>query len=201
MRIKIILPVCVAICLMGFIKGSAQAAVSEKAYVSQDSIPPINTIVDENIDTVRDRIKTNTIDVKLKNGSTYSYDSDKTRKQWENKPGLAHKIEKIVNDWRKTFTKVEHPASFPGGDEAWNDYIKKYIAENKALLKHKGSGEVYVQFIVDKDGELSDVRLAESSDSKLVPFAIDAVKKSPFWLPAMQNGYKVVAYQKVIVSF
>ena len=199
---KIILPVFTFLYLLNCSAEKVQAAsVAETARISSDTFPPINTIAEADIDTVRDRIKTNTIDVKLKNGTTYSYNADKVRSQWENKPGLPLKIEKVINDWRKTFTKVEHPPVFPGGDEAWDAYIKRYIEENKASLKHKGSGQIYVQFIVDTDGELSSIKAIQNQPAKLSPIAVDAVEKGPFWLPAIQNDRKVVAYQRVIVKF
>jgi len=199
---KTILPVFTFLCLLICSAGNVQASsVIKTARIFPDTFPSINTIAEADIDTVRDRIKTNTIDVKLKNGAIYSYNADKVRSQWENKAGLPSKIEKVINDWRKTFTRVEHPPVFPGGDEAWDAYIKKYIEENKALLKHKGSGQVYVQFIVDTDGELSGIEALQNQHTQLSRMAVDAVEKGPFWLPAMQNGRKVVAYQKVIVKF
>ena len=199
---KFVLTVFAFTCLLHFINADAQAApVRKSTCISQDSVPPINTIAGENIDTVRERRKTNTIDVTLKNGQVYSYDAVKLRKQWENKPGLPHKIEAVVNDWQKTFTRVENPASFPGGDTARNAYIRKYAAENKEALKNKGSGQVSLMFIVDTDGELSAVEVFKSDNNRLSAVAIDALQKGPFWLPAVQNGRKVVAYQKVTIIF
>ncbi len=202
MYTKKILTAFTFICVLPCIAGKVQAAAIEKSIcIFPDSIPSIITIAAENIDTVRERRKTNTIDVKLKNGVVYSYDADKLRAQWENKPGLPVQIESVINDWRKTFTKVEHPAGFPGGEQAWDTYVQKYIEENQTSLKHKGTGQIYLQFIVDTDGELSSIEVFKSENAKLSAVAIDALQKSPFWLPAVQNGRKVVAYQKVVVKF
>lgn len=202
MYTKVMLTVFTFVCVLPCIAGKLQAAAIEKSTaVFPDSIPSITTIAAEDIDTVRERRKTNTIDVKLKNGVVYSYDAGKLRAQWENKPGLPVKIETVINDWRKTFTKVEHPAEFPGGGQAWDAYVKKYIEENKASLEDKGTGQVYLQFIVDTNGELSGIEVFKSENAKLSAIAIDALEKSPFWLPAVQNGHKVVAYQKVTVKF
>ncbi len=198
---KIILHVLLFIVILKGRPINASTTASLHGQSLRDSLPALNTIADADIDTVRDRIKTNTIDVTLKTGKIYSYNADKVRAQWENKPGLAPKIERVVNDWRKTFTKAEQPPAFPGGDEAWNAYVKKYVEENKHKLNHKGSGNVSVQFIIDKDGEISGVEIYQSDNVKLSALAVDIIENSPFWLPAIQNGHKVVSYQKVMLVF
>jgi len=201
MLVKTFLAIFSIVCLFHFRPGKKSRFDTTAHPVLQDTLPPVNTLAEENIDTVTERRKTNTIDVKLKTGIVYSYNADALRSAWEGKTGLPPKIQEQVNSWRKTFTKVEHPSTFPGGDEAWDNYVKKYKEDKKAMLKHKGSGTIYVQFIVDTNGELSDVRAFENSNPALAPFAEDVLKKGPYWLPAIQNGYKVVSYQKVMIKF
>ncbi|HCM29625.1 MAG TPA: hypothetical protein DHW83_02230, partial [Bacteroidales bacterium] len=63
----------------------------------------------------------------------------------------------IKQDNEPIFSIVEEPAQFPGGDEALLKFIRKKIKYPKQAIKNKISGTVYVQFIVEKDGSISDV--------------------------------------------
>jgi N-acetylmuramoyl-L-alanine amidase len=102
----------------------------------------------------------------------------------------------------KTFYKVEEEAKFPGGEGEWSKYISsKLYKEVDALTKANKSGTCVVQFIVDTEGNISDVKAVTMQGTKLSEIAIDAVKKGPKWVPATQNGKKVKAYRKQPVTF
>ncbi len=102
----------------------------------------------------------------------------------------------------KVFTQVETPAQFPGGNEAWTRYIMKVLQNNtNDLLKQNISGTCIVKFIVDKDGSVSDVIATSMRGTKLAEVAINAIRKGPKWIPAMQNGHVVAAYKEQPVTF
>jgi hypothetical protein len=88
---------------------------------------------------------------------------------------------------------------FPGGDEAWERYIKKFCADNSETFKDLGTGTISVQFIVDNNGVLYEVKAFTNAGTKLARFAEEAVRNSPILIPAVQNGPKVICYQKVVV--
>jgi hypothetical protein len=165
----------------------------------QDTVPPINKIAESNIDTVITTYKTKTLVVKLKNGNSYSYDISKW--QYDDTQQLNKKISGPAQTLRITFSKAETPPLFPGGEAGWVNYIEKFRSENKEALKDLGSGNISVQFIVDNEGGINEVKSFTNTDSKLAPFAEEAVKNSPPWIPATQHGHKVVCYQKVVVKF
>lgn len=98
------------------------------------------------------------------------------------------------------FTKVETEAVFPGGNAAWKSYIIDYIQRSNRSIK--GSGTCIVRFIVDKDGNISDAEATTLQGSMLAEIAVDAIKNSPKWIPAQQNGRMVKAWrlQPVTVS-
>lgn len=117
----------------------------------------------------------------------------------------------VVKD-QKPFTRVEIEAEFPGGNKAWHQYISREIERNMDELQDEGkSGTVVVQFVVDAEGNVSDVKLlgcAEtgvsnciSGNSKLSEIAIAAIKRGPKWKPAEQNGRMVKAYRRQPVTF
>jgi periplasmic protein TonB len=107
-----------------------------------------------------------------------------------------------ADDDNKVFTKVEIEAQFPGGDAAWNDYVKKAISAHMDELQDEGkSGTCEVQFIVDKDGAVSDVQALTMQGSKLAEIAVNAIRRGPHWGPAQQNGRKVKAFRKQKITF
>lgn len=117
-----------------------------------------------------------------------------------------------VEDEDKVFQKVEIDAEFPGGGGAWTKYVTREIERNIDELTEDGkSGTVVVQFIVDKEGAVSEVRALPCGESgvancvgpgsKLAEVAVAAIKKGPKWKPAIQNGRNVKAYRRQPVTF
>ncbi len=106
------------------------------------------------------------------------------------------------DDDNKVFTKVEIEAKFPGGDAAWGDYVKKAIITHMDELQEDGkSGTCEVQFIVDKDGNVSDVQALTMQGSKLAEIAVNVIRRGPKWEAAQQNGRKVKAFRRQKITF
>jgi protein TonB len=70
----------------------------------------------------------------------------------------------------------------------------------KKAERKKIEGTVVVQFIVDKDGTISNIS-AVSGPELLQEAATEVIKKSPNWTPASQNGRKVKSYKKQPITF
>jgi periplasmic protein TonB len=106
------------------------------------------------------------------------------------------------DDDNKVFTKVEIEAKFPGGDAGWADYVRKAITAHMDELTDEGkSGTCEVQFIVDKDGNVSEVTALSMQGSKLAEIAVNAIRRGPHWEPAQQNGRKVKAFRRQKITF
>jgi len=93
------------------------------------------------------------------------------------------------------FKKVEIEAQFPGGPQAWQRYIQKAIMAQMDEFSDADYGTCTIQFIVDKDGNVSDVKATTMAGSRLAEIAVNAIRKGPKWTPAMQNGRNVNAYR------
>lgn len=107
-----------------------------------------------------------------------------------------------VEDEDKVFQKVEIEAQFPGGEGAWTKYISREINRYIDELQEAGkAGTCLVQFIVDKEGNISEVEALTMKGTKLAEICVNAIKKGPKWTPAEQNGRKVKAYRKQPVTF
>lgn len=110
---------------------------------------------------------------------------------------------KKVDDENKIFDKVEIEASFPGGDKKWRQYLERNA--NGQVATDNGAPEgVYttvVQFVVDKEGNISDVRALTNHGYGMEEEAMRVIKKGPKWSPAIQNGRQVKAYRKQPITF
>ena len=107
---------------------------------------------------------------------------------------------------------VQIQAEFPGGNKAWSDYISRAVSKSMDELVDDGkSGTVVAQFVVDTEGNVSDVKVLGCNEatvancigtqSKLAEIAIAAIKRGPKWTPAEQNGRKVKAYRRQPITF
>jgi protein TonB len=105
-------------------------------------------------------------------------------------------------DYDKTFTKVEIESDFPGGTAAWLRYLNKNLRYPDDAVNNEIQGTVVVQFIVDKEGNVSDVQaIAGPDNGGLREEAVRVIKKSGKWTPAIQNGRQVKSYKKQPIVF
>jgi protein TonB len=114
--------------------------------------------------------------------------------------GIVAAPKPIEDDLGKVFIRVEKEAKFPGGAEAWKKYLERYLNASVAADEGASIGfyTVKVQFIVDREGVISNVEAIEVP--KACPGcgaeAVKVIKKGPNWEPAVQNDRKV-AYQAI----
>lgn len=90
---------------------------------------------------------------------------------------------------------VEIEASFPGGIAEWSKYLKKTIESRGDEFSNSDYGTCMVRFVVDKEGKVSDVIALTMKNTKLSEIAVQAIRKGPRWIPAIQNGHKVISYR------
>ena len=103
----------------------------------------------------------------------------------------------------KVFEKVEIEASFAGGEQGWRSYLEQNLNANTPVEKGApaGSYTVWVQFIVDKEGKLSDFKALTKNGYGMETEVIRILRKSPLWSPAEQEGRKVKAYRTQPVTY
>jgi TonB family protein len=87
---------------------------------------------------------------------------------------------------------VEKQAEFPGGMDAMFKYLAKNMQYPAEARDKQISGTVYVEFIVEKDGRITNVNARRSNaHSLLEKAAVKAVREMPNWIPAKQEGKNV----------
>lgn len=101
----------------------------------------------------------------------------------------------------EVFQVVENMPEFPGG----NTELMKFLAKNikyPAEAQQKGEqGRVMVQFVVGKDGKLSDIKIMRSISPTLDAEAIRVIKAMPTWKPGTQRGQAVAVKYTIPISF
>jgi protein TonB len=98
-------------------------------------------------------------------------------------------VGEVVED--KIFTFVEQQPSFPGGESELNKFIKKNLKYPPAALRNGLEGLVVVQFVVNREGEISDVQVVKKLGGGTDEEAMRVVKMMPKFAPAKQNGRPV----------
>ncbi len=103
----------------------------------------------------------------------------------------------------RIFEKVDIEAKFPGGDMAWRKFLERNLRGDVAAENGAPSGiyTVWVQFIVDKEGKIADVKALTNNGYGMEQEVTRIIKICPLWQPASQNGRKVKAYRKQPVTF
>lgn len=82
----------------------------------------------------------------------------------------------------QNFCYIDPMAIFPGGDEALSKYLQKNVHYPPAAIARKASGKVLIQFKIDKQGRLYDIKnISPSIDKALVNEALRVVKAMPKW--------------------
>jgi protein TonB len=111
--------------------------------------------------------------------------------------GIIEVPVKEEEDWNKVFQKVEIESDYPGGRIAWQRFLNRNL---RFPPVEDVQGTVVVQFIVGKDGSVSDV-VAVSGPDELRAEAVRVIKKSGKWTPAIQNGHQVISQKRQPIIF
>ncbi len=117
--------------------------------------------------------------------------------------GIVIDVRKQEPENSAPFVKVEIDAKYPGGASAWRNFLERNLrgetpVDNGASY---GTYTVIIQFVVDKNGNVSDAKPLTNFGFGMEAEAIRVIKKSGKWLPAIQNGAEVKAYRKQPIIF
>lgn len=98
-------------------------------------------------------------------------------------------------DYRPAFLNSTDPAQFL---EKW---VYQYLKYPESAVRNGIQGKVMVDFIVGKDGKVTDVRVVRGVDPELDEEAVRVVSASPKWKPGRVNGVKVRTSMTIPVEF
>ena len=107
----------------------------------------------------------------------------------------------VTEDVNKIYEVVEVLPMFKGGMDKFGQYLAKNIKYPAVDRENNTTGKVILQFVVERDGSLTDIRSLRSPTQSMADEAIRVLKGSPKWSPGIQNGRPVRAQFTVPVNF
>lgn len=117
-------------------------------------------------------------------------------------PIFANEVFPSPQDSSMIYDFPEKMAQFPGGADAMEQFIRNNLSYPENLKNAGVKGKVYVQFVVEKDGSITNVKVRRSSRNDVLDQeAVKVVKKMPNWEPGSVRGKKVRVKQTVPISF
>jgi len=96
-----------------------------------------------------------------------------------------------VEETKPVFTIVEEMPSFPGGETERNKFLAENIVYPQQATENGIQGTVYVSFVVDSKGNVTDVKILRGIGGGCDEEALRVVKMMPKWHPGKQNGKQV----------
>jgi len=100
----------------------------------------------------------------------------------------------------EVYMSVEKNPEFPGGVNAMMDYLRGNLKYPESAKKNKQEGRVFIGFIVEKDGSVSNVKVLRGVCEELDSEAVRVVKSMPTWIAGRDKGKPVrVQYTLPIV--
>ncbi|MBK3517349.1 energy transducer TonB [Carboxylicivirga marina] len=110
-------------------------------------------------------------------------------------------MEEEESDDAPVFFIVEDMPEFPGGEEALRKYIAQSVKYPVIAQENGIQGRVYVSFVVNTKGKVTDVKIARGVDPNLDKEAIRVVNAMPAWKPGKQRGKAVKVSYTVPINF
>lgn len=108
--------------------------------------------------------------------------------------------------WNENGEKVKHydfeiRAKYPGGQDKMYQFIRKNLKYPPLSKKHNLGGKVVVDFKINTDGSVYDLKIVEGINSELGEEAIRIIKNMPKWKPAYQDGIAVSVKYRIPIMF
>ena len=102
---------------------------------------------------------------------------------------------------KKVYRSVEQMPQFPGGEAGLMRYLQSNINYPANAAKNNIGGRVILQFVVEKDGSIGEVKVVRSIDPEIDAEAVRVIKLLPNFIPGRQDGEPVAVWYTIPVSF
>lgn len=102
---------------------------------------------------------------------------------------------------KKIYLAVEQDARFPGGEDAMMQWLANHISYPKIASENGITGIVYIDFVVNKNGSIEQVKVKRGIGGGCDEEAMNAVKKMPRWQAAENGGVPVRSQFTLPVQF
>lgn len=110
-------------------------------------------------------------------------------------------LEIVEEDDDEVFMVVENMPEFPGGDLGLMKYIQKNVKYPPIAKEYNITGKVYISFVVDQSGSVTNVKVVRGVDKNLDAEAVRVIKSLPKYKPGKQRGKAVRVMFTVPINF
>jgi protein TonB len=111
---------------------------------------------------------------------------------------IGNSFQKPLDDPNKIYIVIDEIPRFPGGLDNYLQVNLKYPAEAKSK---NIEGKVFLRFVVEKDGSLTDIKVLRSLSPDCNAEAVRVMKACPKWRPGILNGKPVRVAFTVPIEF
>ncbi len=209
MFIQVGLIVALLVCLgamewtSGQKKDSAFAGMTEEA-IEEEQIPVTEETPPEEMPppevTVTDLFEIVEDDVVIDNELKFEDDETSEDKVVEIYAPVLQAEEEEVEE--EIFVIVEDMPKFKGGDiNKFREWVQKRVRYPELAAENGIQGRVFITFVVETNGNVSNVTISRSVDQLLDEAAKEAVMASPKWEPGMQRGRPVRVRYSIPIIF
>ncbi len=168
------------------------AMIDSTKLVVNEPVAPNN--VNPSANKKKHQTKQTILPKREKEGSKREQQAEEPEQKIDNVP------EKVVDD--ELFFHVEQMPTFQGGDV---NTFRKWVARNvrcpQYAMENNISGRVLAQFVIEKDGSLSNIKILKTPDATLSAEVIRVLSESPKWEPGKQGNIAVRVSYRLPVDF
>lgn len=105
----------------------------------------------------------------------------------------------VIPDKVEDFPDIE--AEFPGGYDAWKNYLFNELKYPEIAIENNDQGTVYVVFVIETDGSIGDVKVTKGVSFEIDREARRVIKNSPKWVPGRINKTNVRTRINIPIKF
>ncbi|GAB4017329.1 energy transducer TonB [Spirosoma koreense] len=116
-------------------------------------------------------------------------------------PTIQEKAVEVTQKPDEPFVSVEQQPEYPGGVEALRTFLSNNLKYPRAAASAGVSGRVYVSFIVNADGSLTDIQVLKGIGFGCDEEAVRVMQKMPRWRPGKQSGRAVRVKFNIPIAF
>jgi len=102
---------------------------------------------------------------------------------------------------KEVYTVVEKQPAFPGGQDGYRKFLVENIKYPEEAMKKAVTGTVYITFIVEKDGSVTNVKVLRGIGAGCDEEAVRVVKMMPNWIPGEEKGKPVAVQYNLPIKF
>ena len=157
---------------------------------------PVKTVSNEKPSTVKvvkELPKINTIKVKTKTDLFIPIESLMALENLEGDSLVIENVDPPIF--------VSTMPKFPGGNPELFDFLNSNIKYPEISVKNNSQGKVIIEFVVEENGEISNIKVLKGVDPFIDAESIRVVNQMPKWIPGKQLDKKVRVRQRLPIKF